>query len=189
MMSGPARVPGGWFPVDNSELRLVDLFCGAGGLSLGFQAAGFRIAAALDNDEKCAATYQENFSRLQPNFPPLVLGGSEKGDASKIDLESLGRQLEPDVLIGGPPCRGFSKIGRAKLNSLSVEGYQGDPRNELYRRFLEAARLWQPMFPVSKSRTDCESLDLVVDGRRRGADFEIQLPRKNSRATPRSRRL
>lgn len=125
--------------------RVVDLFSGAGGLSLGFRAAGCQIIAGVELDERCGTTFQENFSRLQPGAAPIPLFGAEKGDLSRIDLESLGRQLQGiDILIGGPPCQGFSRIGRAKLNSLSDRGFEGDPRNELYRRFLHAAELWQP---------------------------------------------
>ena len=95
---------------------------------------------------------EENFARLQAGAAPLPLFGAEKGDLSKIDLGSLGRQLmEIDILIGGPPCQGFSRIGRAKLNSLSDEGFEGDPRNELYRRFLQAAELWRPQAVVMEN--------------------------------------
>src|SRR5262249_46212805 len=50
----------------------------------------------------------------------------------------------PDILIGGPPCQAFSTIGRAKLDSLTDEGFAGDARNELYRAFVRAARQWRP---------------------------------------------
>lgn len=132
-------------------MKVVDLFCGAGGLALGFEAAGFEIAAAVDSDPVCAATFEQNFARLQPRSRALVLGGPEKGDAARLDLDSLGRQVEPDVLIGGPPCQGFSRVGRAKLNSLLEDGFESDPRNELYRRFLEAAAVWHPRAVVMEN--------------------------------------
>jgi DNA (cytosine-5)-methyltransferase 1 len=80
-----------------------------------------------------------------------VLAGSEKGDVAHIDLASVGHQLEPEILVGGPPCQGFSRLGRAKLNSLSDDGFEGDPRNELYRRFLEAAAEWKPKVVVMEN--------------------------------------
>ena len=127
------------------------MFCGAGGMSLGFQAAGFEVVGVIDADPVCAATVAGNFARLQPGNRPLVLGGPEKGDARSLDLESLGRQLEPDILIGGPPCQGFSRAGRAKLNSLLEGGFESDPRNDLYRRFIEAAACWKPFAVVMEN--------------------------------------
>jgi DNA (cytosine-5)-methyltransferase 1 len=120
---------------------VVDLFCGAGGFSLGFHAAGCRILAAADTDAQAAATYRRNFGLLQPGHEPHV---PENGDLEEIDLDSLVGDVRPDIVIGGPPCQAFSRLGRAKLNSLSDEGFRGDPRNALYRRFLAAVGRWKP---------------------------------------------
>jgi DNA (cytosine-5)-methyltransferase 1 len=122
---------------------VVDLFCGAGGLSLGFLAAGCRILAAADADPAAARSYRHNFALLQPHHPPRVLGG-EEADLEMIDLDGLVGPDRPDILVGGPPCQAFSRLGRAKLNSLSDEGFRGDPRNVLYRRFLAAVDRWRP---------------------------------------------
>lgn len=124
--------------------RVIDLFSGAGGMSLGFHAAGCHIQAAVDVDPAAARTFARNFVVLQPEGPPHVFGGYENGNLEEIDLDVVGRQGQPDILIGGPPCQGFSLLGRAKLDSLSEEGFEGDPRNTLYRRFLDAAELWKP---------------------------------------------
>src|SRR4051794_33425475 len=94
-----------------------DLFCGAGGLSLGFRAAGAQCLAAIDRDERAAATFRRNFSRLQPEAPPVVLGGPE-ANIEEMDLTSPIGGRAPDILIGGPPCQGFSRAGRAKLDSI-----------------------------------------------------------------------
>lgn len=126
-----------------SIATVADLFCGAGGLSLGFHAAGARSVVALDHDERAAETFESNFRRLQPDSPPLVLGGKQ-ADMATIDVTSSPCGTVPDIVIGGPPCQGFSRLGRAKLNSLSDEGAAGDARNELYCRFLEAVRAWRP---------------------------------------------
>ena len=124
--------------------EVVDLFSGAGGLSLGFLAAGCRITAAIDADMMAGQTFQHNFSVLQPDAPPRVFAGPE-GDLETQDLGNIRLPRPPDILIGGPPCQAFSRLGRGKLNSLSDEGFRGDPRNQLYRRFIEAAARWQPM--------------------------------------------
>jgi DNA (cytosine-5)-methyltransferase 1 len=127
--------------MDGEPLSVVDLFCGAGGFSLGFHAAGCRIIAAADADAQAAATYSRNLDLLQPAHPPHV---PEDGNLEEIDLDSLVGESRPDVVIGGPPCQAFSRLGRAKLNSLSDEGFKGDPRNVLYRRFLAAVERWKP---------------------------------------------
>ena len=133
------------------RLGVVDLFCGAGGFSLGFQAAGCEILGAVDIDETAARTYAENFRSLQPEAPPVVLSGDEGNVEDQLDLERLALRRRPDILIGGPPCQGFSRLGRAKLNSLTEDGHTADPRNELYVRFLDAAALWKPLAVVMEN--------------------------------------
>ena len=133
-----------------APLRVVDLFCGCGGFSLGFRAAGCEILAGVDVDETAARTFDQNLSRLQEHAPPLVFSGDE-GNLEDLDLDRLASRGRPDVLIGGPPCQGFSRLGRAKLDSLTDEGHVGDPRNELYRRFLDAAALWRPLAVVMEN--------------------------------------
>jgi DNA (cytosine-5)-methyltransferase 1 len=133
------------------QLRVVDLFSGAGGLALGFHSAGFDLACAVDTDDCSARTVRENFNRLQPDSPPVVLGGPDAGDLRRLDLSSLANRLAPEVLVGGPPCQGFSRAGRAKLNSLSEKGFEQDYRNELYLRFIRAAAEWRPLAVVMEN--------------------------------------
>jgi DNA (cytosine-5)-methyltransferase 1 len=129
---------------------VVDLFCGAGGFSLGFHAAGCDIVSAVDVDETAAGTYAENFGRLQPQARPVVVSGDE-GNLEDLDLDRLIPRGRPDILIGGPPCQGFSRLGRAKLDSLTEEGHAADPRNALYVGFLDAAELWRPLAVVMEN--------------------------------------
>lgn len=129
--------------------RVVDLFCGAGGLALGFRAAGCIIDAAVDADEISGETLRRNLSLLQPEVHPRVLAG-EEFDLTDLDLARI-TVTPPDILIGGPPCQGFSRLGRGKLDSLSDEGFEGDPRNELYRHFLDAVRFWRPRAVVMEN--------------------------------------
>ncbi len=139
---------------------VVDLFCGAGGFSLGFHAAGCRILAGVDFDETAGQTYLENLTRLQRHHPPLGFFGDD-GDMEEISLARVAAGGAPDILIGGPPCQGFSRLGRAKLDSLSDEGFAADARNGLYRRFLDAARQWRPSLVVMENVPGM----LSVDGR------------------------
>ncbi len=139
--------------MDDLPPLVVDLFCGAGGFALGFHAAGCRILAAVDADAQAAQSFRRNFGLLQPEHPPRVLGAEEDGDLDRPDfnLDSLVGAGRPDIVIGGPPCQAFSRLGRAKLNSLSDEGFRGDPRNVLYRRFLAAVEKWQPRAVVMEN--------------------------------------
>jgi DNA (cytosine-5)-methyltransferase 1 len=130
---------------------VIDLFAGAGGFSLGFRAAGARLLAAVDVSETAGETYQRNFRVLQPRRPPRVFCGDE-GNLEDLDLERVAAaDTKLDILIGGPPCQGFSRIGRAKLASLAEEPTDEDPRNELYRRFMSAVRFWRPRAVVMEN--------------------------------------
>lgn len=82
-------------------LRTIDLFCGCGGLSLGFQNAGFNIMIAYDNWKKAVDVYNTNFSSHK-----AVLK-----DISYITAEEI-KQYNPDIIIGGPPCQDYSSAGQ-----------------------------------------------------------------------------
>ncbi len=93
------------------KYKVIDLFAGCGGLSLGFQNAGFKIVAAFDNWDEAINIYRQNFDH------PIIK--RDLGDTE--DLSEL-KQLHPDVIIGGPPCQDYSSaghrdegLGRAKL--------------------------------------------------------------------------
>ncbi len=87
------------------NLRTLDLFCGCGGLSLGFQNAGFEIVAAFDHWKPALDTYTRNF--LHPAFE-CDLGELE-------DFSQLAR-LAPNIIIGGPPCQDFSSAGKRNVD-------------------------------------------------------------------------
>ena len=83
-----------------NKLKVVDLFCGCGGLSLGFQQAGFNVVAAFDNWPAAIEVYKKNFSH--PIF------AKDLGNTAEIsDILSF----KPDMIIGGPPCQDFSSAG------------------------------------------------------------------------------
>jgi DNA (cytosine-5)-methyltransferase 1 len=90
----------------NSSLRVIDLFAGCGGLSLGFQNAGFNIVAAFDNWKPAIDVYQKNFSH----------------EIFDYDLNNLKRNYQifreicPEIIIGGPPCQDFSSAGKRNEN-------------------------------------------------------------------------
>jgi len=108
----------------------VDLFSGAGGMSLGVEQAGFDIAAAVEYDPIHAAIHELNFP-----YSSVVCGDLAElcGDSIRSAAGIAGRQV--DMVFGGPPCQGFSLIGHRVLN---------DPRNSLVFHFLRIVRELQP---------------------------------------------
>ena len=112
----------------------VDLFAGAGGLSLGFEQAGFDVAAAIEIDPVHCATHEFNFPRtttLCANVTNLT------GDIIR-SRSSIG-SADIDVVFGGAPCQGFSMMGRRALD---------DPRNQLVGHYVRLVHELQPKFCV-----------------------------------------
>ena len=85
-------------------MRVIDLFCGCGGMSLGFQNAGFDIVAAYDNWQPAIEIYQKNFQH------PIY-----KKDLSTEDIVPELRKFVPNIIIGGPPCQDFSIAGKREF--------------------------------------------------------------------------
>ena len=115
-------------------MRLVDLFSGCGGLSLGAQQAGFEIAAAFDHDPDL--TYSHAI-----NFPDTTLVHKDIAQVRAADLvAAAGGRF--DGLIGGPPCQGFSLIGKRD---------PADPRRQLVAHFFRLVRESKPLFFVMEN--------------------------------------
>lgn len=109
--------------------NVLDLFCGAGGLSYGFEKAGYNILLGIDNDAKALETFRANHTGAQ----------SICGDITEVTFE---RDIKPlidgkkiDVIIGGPPCQGFSLSGPRNFD---------DPRNKLYLSYIRLVEEIQP---------------------------------------------
>ena len=115
----------------------IDLFCGAGGLSLGFENAGFKCAAGIDNFKAAIDTHHHNFP------DSLSICDDIKNIPPKIIREKIGHDI--DLIIGGPPCPTFSTIGHAKIQSLDRDVYK-DKRNQLFIDFLKYVEFFQPKF-------------------------------------------
>ena len=81
-------------------INVVDIFCGCGGLSLGFQKAGFNVVRAFDNWDKAVNIYNKNFNHE-----------AEMVDAYNLTAEYI-KRFSPDVIIGGPPCQDYSSAGK-----------------------------------------------------------------------------
>ncbi len=110
------------------QLNVLDLFCGAGGLSCGFEQAGFNIILGIDNDAAALDTFQYNHKDSQ------ILCSDITQISYKDIKESIGNK-QIDVIIGGPPCQGFSLSGPRNFN---------DPRNKLYLSFIRLVEEIKP---------------------------------------------
>jgi DNA (cytosine-5)-methyltransferase 1 len=112
----------------------VDLFAGAGGLSLGFEQAGFHIAAAIEYDPVHAATHEYNF----PDCSTICRSVADI-DGDYIRAQSKIGKADVDVVFGGAPCQGFSMIGKRALD---------DPRNGLVYHFVRIVSELKPKYFV-----------------------------------------
>jgi DNA (cytosine-5)-methyltransferase 1 len=135
--------------VNEGALLAVDLFSGAGGLSLGLQDAGWTVALAVDNDEKALQTHRYNFPGLTR---VCNLGDSEQ----RMALSTLLDGIEVDLIAGGPPCQPFSRAGLSKIRSLVEAGHrdEDDPRRELWRAFLDIVLAVRPRAALMENVPD-----------------------------------
>ncbi|MBQ3634649.1 MAG: DNA cytosine methyltransferase [Bacteroidales bacterium] len=128
-----------WSQPSPSNMTFVDLFCGAGGLSKGFEMAGLHGVCGLDWFEEAGQTYRRNFNH------PFVFGDIKDESVKKrfydtVNKELAGRRL--NVVAGGFPCQGFSMAGNRIVD---------DPRNSLYLEMLEIVKNLQPDFVVCEN--------------------------------------
>ena len=115
--------------------KVIDLFCGCGGLSEGFKLAGYTIVGGVDFNKSAIDTYNKNFPEAKGICCDLL-----NMDQSQI-IKEFGDLKDIDVIIGGPPCQGFSAANRYK-----IEGE--DPRNKLFFEFVKFVDLAKPKVVV-----------------------------------------
>ena len=134
-------------------LRFVDLFGVPGGMSLGFKMAGMRPVGALDIFNSGIETYKRNFTEVPDKNVVCADAGHTDAVERFQNLTSL-RLGDVDVVVGGPPCQGFSNIGRVKIASLVKNGQRSgrssdprfidDRRNHLYKSFIKFVKWFRP---------------------------------------------
>ncbi|MFN8456346.1 MAG: DNA (cytosine-5-)-methyltransferase [Anaerolineae bacterium] len=142
----------------------IDMFCGAGGFSLGLSRAGFKIVAAIDNNPDAIRTY-----RL--NHPEMSDEAIMEKNAHQINLEKLqdllrGQRL--DLLVGGPPCQGFSMMGNrvphysknGNHKSGSEYDFTQDDRNQLFEAMITLAETLQPRYVVIENVAGLKSAEI-----------------------------
>jgi len=114
--------------MSQNDPTFIDLFAGAGGLSIGLARAGFRLIAATDWDHWSCETLRANHRGI-----PIL-----EGDILDIDLEEFSKSLDTqtiDLIVGGPPCQGFSQLGKQDA---------ADPRNQLWREYMRFVKYFKP---------------------------------------------
>lgn len=119
----------------NNKYTFIDLFTGAGGLYRGFKNAGMEHLLSVE-------IWKPAIDTLKSNYPDIEL---YEGDIRKLDAEKLQEYLqgrECDVLVGGPPCQGFSTIGKR---------LEKDPRNELVFEFIRIVNTVRPKFFIMEN--------------------------------------
>lgn len=110
-------------------MNVIDLFSGAGGLSLGFLQDGYTLKKAVEFDSSIANTYKRNY----PKVDMIV------DDIKNIDQAGLFKKGDANVIIGGPPCQGFSMAGARIRN-----GFMDDPRNYLFKHYFNVVKTVKP---------------------------------------------
>ncbi|WP_122467932.1 DNA cytosine methyltransferase [Brevundimonas lutea] len=136
--------------------RVLDLFSGCGGLSLGFHAQGFEIAASVEFDRDAAASHGANFHPGDPRH-------ARARDITKLTPQQLAHELDLgpvdqaiDVLVGGPPCQAFARVGRSKLREIAEhpEAFRMDARARLYLEYLRYVEAFLPLALVMENVPD-----------------------------------
>ena len=116
---------------NSKRLKVLDLFAGVGGMSLGFEMAGFEISAAIEYDREIAESMRKNHKKT------LVLAD----DIQNIKPEDVRKKVGSiDVIVGGPPCQGFSLKGK--------RGGLDDKRNFLFREYVKYVNYFKPKYFV-----------------------------------------
>jgi len=116
----------------NNKINTLDLFCGCGGISEGLRLAGFNIVGGVDFNQESINTYKKNFPKAKAICADLLDFTDEKITEEFSDLEI-------NLVVGGPPCQGFSSANRWNKEN-------EDPRNKLFFEYLRFVEILKPKF-------------------------------------------
>ena len=163
----------------NKELRVLDLFCGCGGLSAGFLDAGYSISHGIDNWKDAIETFKYNHK----NSEGIV---ADLGTANIKELIKEHNIKSIDVVIGGPPCQGFSIAGKRNVK---------DERNLLYKSFLEFVKILKPKVFLIENVPNIFSMgkgivkaNIISDFQKIGFDVKTQILLASDYGVPQNRR-
>lgn len=161
------------------ERTFIDLFCGAGGMSYGFEMAGFRPVLAIDNWQDALDTYKKN----NPKGETLC------ADLSNINIAQVAKDYnikKVDLIIGGPPCQGFSVAGKRIVD---------DIRNKLYKSFVSFVEYFSPEMFVMENVPNILSIgdgmvreSILNDFRKLGYEVQYDVLTASDYGVPQNRR-
>ncbi|HFE9907330.1 TPA: DNA cytosine methyltransferase [Acinetobacter baumannii] len=159
--------------------NVVDLFCGCGGLSYGFEQEGFKTVLGVDHDKAAIETFKLN----HPDAKTIL------GDIREISNEQILSTLNGisvDVVIGGPPCQGLSLSGPRRLE---------DPRNQLYLSFIRIVSLLNPKYVLIENVPGMVSLfkgkikdEIIQSLENLGYNVSFQILKASEYGVPQHRR-
>ena len=163
------------------KYNVIDLFCGCGGFSLGFQQAGFQVQLGVDLWADATTTFKKNFP------DSVALNEDIKNVSGKAIVEMLQvAKDEIDVIVGGPPCQGFSVSGKRNEN---------DPRNELYKSFVRIVGSIMPKIFIMENVPGLARLfngkaleSVIADFSELGYDVKHEILSANFYGVPQQRR-
>lgn len=125
---------------NNKKFTAIDLFCGAGGLAYGFKNAGINIIAGIDNNDEALVTFKKNIPEAK----------AISYDLSNIDDSLIAQLGKVDIMLGGPPCQGFSIAGKRQST---------DPRNLLVQSYLKLVEVLSPRVVVIENVPNILSME------------------------------
>jgi DNA (cytosine-5)-methyltransferase 1 len=185
--------------------KAIDLFAGPGGLSLGLIDAKFDVIGAIEFNKDAGLTYRKNIGNHTLQNDITKLGPMEFREyLEENDLLEIGGSIS--LVAGGPPCPGFSLIGRSKISDLIKKGKYGeskeyghrfidDPRNQLFREFIKYVDEFQPDYFLMENVSGMSSYILnddpivdVIQNSFNGYDVEWEILNAADYGVPQSRR-
>ncbi len=136
--------------------RVLDLFAGCGGISLGFESAGFEIGGAVEFDPAAAKSHGLNFHNgAEAHSQAIDITNTSPAELCiQLGLDSVEDAF--DVVVGGPPCQAFARVGRSKLREIEEhpEAFIHDPRAQLYKKYLEYVDAFRPLAVLMENVPD-----------------------------------
>ena len=165
-----------------SEIKystVLDLFCGCGGMSLGFEEAGYHVLLGIDIWKDALETYKYNHKQSKTLCADMA-------SLNPVEVEKLLDGHKIDVIIGGPPCQGFSIAGKRIVD---------DERNKLYKGFVRMVNYFQPKAFVMENVPNILSIGggavkeaIIKDFEELGYHIEVQVMLASNYGVPQNRR-
>lgn len=136
-----------------SKLSFIDLFSGAGGIGVGFEQAGYDHVFSADFDPAVAKTFRHN----NPSIPFIEGDLADEMIRNQIKKEFSNREI--DIIVGGPPCQGFSMFGKRRFVNSKDHNPHDDDRNKLILTYLDYVKLFNPKWFLMENVPGITSLD------------------------------